>query len=135
MRRAIMFLLLASVLVGCQGSDSGFYDERAKDEAVRAAKKGPFEGHDDVVSVGSAQERAKCPQAPSPQAGPCLNVVVTSKEQARDLSDKKAGLTVQTRWDFFAWLKKSDDGSWKVTHSSYRPKGVAVNGKEYIPGQ
>lgn len=128
-----MFLLLAFVLVGCQGSDTGFYDERAKDEALRAAKKDPFDGHSDVVSVGSAQEREKCPQAPSPQAGPCLNVAVTSELPARDPSGKEVGLKVRTAWDFFVWLEKRDGGDWKVTHSSYRPKGVAVNGKEYIP--
>ena len=135
MRRAIRFLLLASVLVGCQGSDTGFYDERPKDEAVRAAKEDPFDGHSDVVSVGSAREREKCPQAPSPRAGPCLNVVVTSELPARDLAGEKVGLTVQTRWDFFVWLERSGDGAWKVTDSSYRPKGVAVDGKEYIPDQ
>lgn len=130
-----MPLLLASVIVGCQGSDTGFYDERAKDAAVRAAKKDPFDGHSDVVSVGSAQEREKCPQAPSPQAGPCLNVEVTSELPARDLSGKKVGLKVKTVWDFFVWLEKSDDGGWKVTHTSYRPESAAVNGQAYLSDQ
>ena len=134
MRPAIVMLLLASVLAGCQSSESGFYDQRAKDEAVRAARTGSLARQTDV-SVGSAQERQTCPQAPSPKAGPCLNVVVTSEVPARDMSGKEVGLEVQTRWDFFVWLKKSADGSWKVTHSSFRPKGAAVNGREYIPDQ
>jgi hypothetical protein len=71
-----MLLLLASVLAGCQGSETGFYEEQAKDEALRAA---------------------------------------------------------ETEWDFFVWLKKRDDGRWKVSHSSYRPKGAAVDGRKYIP--
>jgi hypothetical protein len=129
-RRAIVFLLAAFVLVACQGSNSGFYDEQAKDEAVRAAKSGPFDGNSDVVvSVGSAHERDECPQAPSPDAGPCLNVAVTTKLPARNLSGKKVGLTVHTEWDFFVWLEKRGDGRWKVTHTTYRPKGAAVNGQ------
>jgi hypothetical protein len=130
-----MVLLLASVLVGCQGSDTGFYDEQAKDEALRAAKKGQFDEPAHVVSVGSAQERDECPQAPSPQAGPCLNVAVTSEGPASDLSGKEVGLTVRIEGNVFVWLKKRDDGRWKVTHSTYRPKGVAVNGQAYIPDQ
>jgi hypothetical protein len=132
-RHAIAFLLLASVLVGCQSSNNGFYDEQAKDEALRAAKKDPFDGHSDVVSVGSVHERDECPQAPSPDAGPCLNVAVTSELPARDLSGKKVGLRVRTEWDFFVWLEKRGDGRWNVTHSSYRPKGAAVNGQIYVP--
>ena len=123
----MVFLLPAFVLIGCQGGDPGFYDDQANDEALRAAKKGPFEGQSDVVvSVGSARERNECPQAPSPDAGPCLNVGVTTKLPARDLSGKKLGLRVQTEWDFFVWLEKRGDGRWKVAHSSYRPKGVDV---------
>jgi hypothetical protein len=128
-----MFLLFASVLVGCQSSDTGFYDKEAKDEALRAAKKDPFNGHSKVVSVGSAKEQDECPQAP--EAGPCLNVIVTSELPARDLSGKEAGFNVQTQWDYFVWLEKRGDGRWKVTHATYRPKGVAVNGKAYIPSQ
>jgi hypothetical protein len=134
-RRAIVFLLLAFVLVGCQSSDAGFYDKQAKDEALRAAKKDPFDGHSKVVSVGSAKERDECPQAPSPEAGPCLNVTVTSEFPARDMSGEEAGLNVQTQLDFFVWLEKRDDGRWKVTHTTYRPKGVAVDGQPYIPDQ
>jgi hypothetical protein len=134
-RRAITFLLFAFVLVGCQSSDTGFYDRQAKDEALRAAKKDPFDGYSKVVSVGSVKERDECPQAASPEAGPCLNVTVTSELPARDLSGKEAGLNVQTQWDFFVWLEKRDDGHWTVTHTTYRPKGVAVDGKAYIPGQ
>jgi hypothetical protein len=77
-RRAVSLLLFASVLVGCQSSNAGFYDKQAKDEALRAAKKDPFDGHSKVVSVGSVKERDECPQAPSPEAGPCLDVTVTS---------------------------------------------------------
>lgn len=134
MRRAVTLLLFASVLVGC-GSDTGFYDKQAKDEALRAAKKDPFNGRSKVVSVGSVKERDECPQAPSPEAGPCLDVTVTSEFPARDMSGKEVGLNVQTQMDFFVWLEKRGDGRWKVTHSSYRPKGVAVNGQAYIPQQ
>ena len=133
MRRAIVCLLFASVLAGCQGSDSGFYDEQAKDEAARAAKKGPFEGGGVVVSVESVEERDECPQAPSPDAGPCLNVTVGQKFPARDLAGKEVGLKGQTAWDFFVWLERRGDGRWKITHTSHRPKGVAVNGQPYLP--
>jgi hypothetical protein len=127
-RRGIFSFLLIVVLVGCQGSDTGFYDGRAKDEALRVAKKDPFRGHSDVVSVGSVRERERCPQAPSPQAGPCLDVTVTAELPARDLSGKETGQTVKAVFDLFVWLKKRDDGSWKVTHTAYRPKGAAVDG-------
>ena len=129
-----MFLLLACVLVGCQGSDAGFYDEQAKDEALSAARKDPFDGHSKVVSVGSVHERDECPQAPSPQAGPCLDVMVSAELPARDQSGTEVGLTVKVTFDFFVWLEKRRDG-WTVTHSSYRPKGAGVNGQEYIPSQ
>src|SRR5215218_8731420 len=56
MRRAIV-VLLASVLVGCQGSDAGFYNGQAKDEAMRAAKNGPLARDGVVLSVESAEER------------------------------------------------------------------------------
>ena len=134
MRRAIV-VLLASVLVGCQGSDAGFYNGQAKDEAMRAAKNGPLARDGVVVSVESAEERAECPQAPSAQAGPCVDVTVTQEFPARDLSGKEVGLQVQGSWDFFVWLEKRRDGRWKVTHTSHRPKGVAVNGRDYIPQQ
>ena len=125
MRRAVTLLLFASVLVGCQSSDTGFYDKEARDEAMRAARKDPFDGQSKVVSVGSVNERDECPQAPSSEAGrPCLNVTVTSEFPARDMSGKEVGLNVQTQMDFFVWLEKRGDGRWKVTHSSYRPKGV-----------
>jgi hypothetical protein len=128
-RRPLVFLLCAFVLGGCQGSsDSGYYDQQAKDEALRAAKKDPFDGYSDRVSVGSVHERGECRQAPSPKPGPCLSVAVTSDLPARDLSGKKVGLNVQTEWDVFIWLEKRGDGRWKVTHTSYRPKGAAVNG-------
>jgi hypothetical protein len=130
-----MFLLFACLLVGCRSSDSGFYDEQAKDEALQAAKKDPFDGQSKVVSIGSAKERDECPQARSPQAGPCLEVTVTSELPARDLSGREAGLNIETEWDFFVWLEKRDDGDWRVIHTTYRPKGVAVNGKAYIPKQ
>jgi hypothetical protein len=136
-RRAASVLLLAFALVGCQGSDAGFYDGQAKDEALRAAKGGPFKGRGSFedVSVGRVVERDECPQAPSPEAGPCLNVAVTAAGEAVDLAGKEVGLKVQSEWDFFVWLEKRKDGRWKVTHSTYRPKGVAVNGQEYIPNQ
>jgi hypothetical protein len=134
-RRAVKVLLLALILVGCQGSDTGFYDEQAKDAALRAAKNAQFGGDGVVVSVESVEERDECPQAPSPQAGPCLNVTVAQKFPARDLSGKEVGLKVQTAWDFFVWLEKRDNGHWQVTHTSHRPKGVAVNGQAYIPNQ
>jgi len=132
-RRAVLFVLLALSLGGCQGGETQFYGEQAKDEALRAAQKDPFRGHGKVVSVGSADEWDECPQAPSPSAGPCLNVVVTSELPARDLSGKKVGLNVQTQWDVFVWLRKRGDGRWKVTHTTYRPKGAAVNEQPYVP--
>jgi ketosteroid isomerase-like protein len=64
-----------------------------------------------------------------------LNVAVTAAGEAVDLAGKEVGLKVQSEWDFFVWLEKRKDGRWKVTHSTYRPKGVAVNGQEYIPNQ
>jgi hypothetical protein len=134
MRRVLPLLVLASVLAGCQGSD-GFYDDAAKDEALKAARNDPFDGHSKVVSVGSARERDDCPQAPSPDAGPCLNVVVTSEFPARDLAGKEVGLRIKTEMDFFVWLKKRDGDGWKVTYSTYRPKGVAVNGRDYAPSR
>jgi hypothetical protein len=135
--RTIVVLLLASVLVGCQGSDAGLYDEQAKDEALRAAKGGPFKGRGafEDVSVGPVVERDECPQAPSPNAGPCLTVAVTAEGNASDLSGKEVDLDVRTDWDFFVWLEKRGDGRWKVTYSTYRPKGGAVNETPSIPGQ
>jgi hypothetical protein len=61
----VRFFVLAAVL-----GDSGIYDKQAKDEALREARKGPFEGAGDAVSVGPVREREECPQAPSAQAGP-----------------------------------------------------------------
>ena len=128
MRRRIPFFLLVSVLVGCQGSDGGFYDKQAKDEALQVAKRDPFGGYSDVVSVGSVRERDECPQAPSPGAGPCLDLTVTAELPARDLSGAKTGQTVRAIFDLYVWLHKGDNGRWEVTHTTYRPKEGAVEG-------
>jgi uncharacterized protein YcfJ len=126
-RRGISFFLLVSVLVGCQGSNPGFYDEHAKNEALEVAKKDPFGGYSDVVSVGSVREQDECPQAPSPEAGPCLDVTVTAELPARDASGK-TGQTVRAIFDLYVWLQKRDSGRWEVTHTTYRPKGGTVEG-------
>jgi hypothetical protein len=122
----ITFFVLLTVLVGCGGSDSGFYDEEAKEEALEVAKKDPFRGYSDVVSVGSVQELDECPQAPSPDAGPCLDVTVTAELPARDLSGKETGQTVRATLDVYVWLNKHADGRWQVTHTTFRPKGAVV---------
>ena len=132
MRRPLVIALLVSVLVGCQSRDPGFYDKQAKDEALRVAKRDPFDGHSKVVSVGSVKERDECPQAPSPRAGPCLDVTVTAELPAREMSGKDAGFNVQTQWDLFVWLEKRGNGRWKVRYTTYRPKGVAVDGQAYV---
>jgi hypothetical protein len=130
--RPATFLLVAVVLAGCQGNSGGFYDQQAKDEALRAAKAGPFGGASGKVSVGAMREREACPQAPSPDAGPCLDVSVTSEVPAREQDGNEVAVRVETQWDFFVWLKRRDNGRWKVTHTSYRPAGVAVNGQPYV---
>jgi len=72
------------------------------------------------------RERTECPQAPSPQAGPCLDVDVTTELPLRDTSGDidPFGRTAEASFDFFVWLKHDDKGGWVVTHSTYRPKGV-----------
>jgi hypothetical protein len=117
-------IVLILVLAGCQGG-SGKYDDEARDAAVRAVGDGPFDGVGEV-SVGSVHERETCPQAPSPQAGPCLAVDVFTQAQPRNLDGRTDPLQppVAAPFDLFVWLKKDDDGHWVVTHSTYRPKGV-----------
>ena len=114
----------ALVLVGCQNG-SGKYDEEARDAAVRAVGDGPFNGEGEV-SVGAVHEREKCPQAPSPDAGPCLAVDVITELEPRNLDGEPEPLLsrVEAPFDFFVWLEKNDQGRWVVTHSTYRPKGV-----------
>jgi hypothetical protein len=126
-RRAILFSLLAVILAGCQGTGSRFYDKQAEAQALQAAKKDPFRGYSDRVSVESVYERDECPQAPSPQAGPCLDVTVTTELPARELSGERSGQTVRATFDVFVWLEKRDSGRWDVTHTTYRPKGAAVD--------
>jgi hypothetical protein len=101
------------------------YDKTARDTAVQAVGKGPFKGVGDV-SVGAVRERKECPQAPSPQAGPCLDVDVTTELPLRDTTGAldPLGRTVQASFDFFVWLRQDDEGHWTVTHGTYRPKGV-----------
>jgi hypothetical protein len=130
-RRVAASVVFVLVLVGC-GSDSGFYDADARALAKRTALKGRS---DEVVSVGSVKERTDCPQAPSPDAGPCLGVVVTSEVTAQPVPgthSSAAGSKVQVSFDAFIWLTKTHAG-WKVTHKTYRPRGVAVDGVPYSP--
>jgi hypothetical protein len=129
-RRGILLLLLVLVMAGCQSSGTGFYDKQAEEQALQAAKKDPFAGYSEAVSVDSVHERDECPQAPSPQAGPCLDVTVTAKIPVRDLSGNldSSGRTVEASFDFFVWLQKRENGRWKVTYTTYRPKGAAVDG-------
>jgi hypothetical protein len=124
--RAFVLLIIALVLVGCQTGDGGFYDREAKEMAVNAVGPGPFNGVGELVSVGPARERRECPQASSPQAGPCLDVDVMTELPLRNTSGELDSLdrTVQTSFDFFVWLEKNDQGHWVVTHSTYRPQGV-----------
>jgi hypothetical protein len=129
-RRGIVLFLPVLILLGCQGSGAGYYDKQAEAEALQAAKKDPFDGYSDAVSVDSIYERDECPQAPSSQAGPCLDVTVTAKVPARDLSGEvdSSGLTVRATFDVFVWLEKRDNGRWKVTHTTHRPKGASLVG-------
>jgi hypothetical protein len=123
MRRAVLLILVA--LAGCGGSDLSFYDDDAKEQALRAAKKDPFRGYGEVVSVGTARERDSCPQAPSPDAGPCFAIPVTTELPLRDLSGDPTGQTGRVELEMFVWLKKRN-GRWKVTHTTYRPQGAQV---------
>jgi len=126
-RGGTLFLLFVLVLLGCQGSGTGFYDKQAEHEALQVAKKDPFDGYSEAVSVDSVREREECPQAPSPDAGPCLDVTVTAELPVRDASGK-TGQTARATFDVFVWLQKRDNGRWEVTHTTYRPKGAAVEG-------
>jgi hypothetical protein len=131
-RRIAPSVLFVLVLIGC-GSDTGFYDDEAKAVAKRAVSKGPFDGEGKVVAVGSPEERDECPQAPSPDAGPCLNAEVTTELTAQPVPGTHspvAGSKIQTSFDAFIWLTKTR-GRWKVTHTTYRPRGVAVDGVPY----
>jgi hypothetical protein len=133
-RRAAASLLFVLALAGC-GSEAGFYDDDAKAVAKRAVSKGPFDGEGKVVSVGSPQERDQCPQAPSPNAGPCLTAEVTTELTAQPFPGTQspaAGAKIQTSFDAFIWLTKTG-GRWKVTHKTYQPRGVAVDGVPYSP--
>lgn len=122
----LLSVVLVLVLVGCQSGDTGVYDKQAKDEALREAGKGAFDGAGDVVSVGPARERRECPQAPSAQAGPCLEIDVTTELPLRDTSGEldSLGRKVRVTLEAFVWLKKNDEGRWTVTHRTYRPKGA-----------
>ena len=132
MRRVAASLLFFLALIGC-GSDTGFYDDEAKAVAKRAVSKGPFDGEGKVVAVGSPAERDECPQAPSPNAGPCLNAEVTTELTAQPVPgthSPAAGAKIHASFDAFIWLTKAG-GRWKVTHTTYRPRGVAVDGAPY----
>jgi hypothetical protein len=125
-RRIAAAFLFVLVLIGC-GSGMGFYDDEAKAVAKRAVSKGPFDGEGKVVAVGSPEERNHCPQAPSPDAGPCLTAEVTTELTAQAFPGTKssaAGTKIRASFDAFVWLSKTG-GRWKVTHTTYRPRGVA----------
>jgi hypothetical protein len=123
---------LVLALVGCQ-RDSGFYDESAKAEARRAARE-KLDVPGKIVSIGSAKERSKCPQAPSLRAGPCLNVEVKTKSDARPVGGGPSGGTLRMTLDAFIWLAKRG-GRWKVTHTTWRPEDVSFNGVPYSPSK
>jgi hypothetical protein len=123
MRRVVLLVLV--VFAGCGGSNLSFYDDDAKDQALRAAKKDPFRGYGEVVSVGTAKERDSCPQAPSADAGPCFAIPVTTELPLRDLSGERTGQTGRVELEMFVWLKKRN-GHWKITHTTYRPQGAHV---------
>jgi hypothetical protein len=123
MRRVVLLVTALLALAGCGGSDLSFYDNDAKEQALRAAKKDPFHGYGEVVSVGPAKERDSCPQAPSTDAGPCFAIPVTTELPLRDLSGQPTGQKTQVALDLFVWLKKRS-GRWKVIHTTYRPQGA-----------
>jgi hypothetical protein len=124
MRTFAAFAALVLALAGCAGG-SGKYDKDARAAAVRAVGDGPFDG-EGKVSVGAVHERKECPQARSPNAGPCLAVDVITELEPRNLDGEPEPLVprIEALFDFFVWLEKNDQGQWVVTHSTYRPKGV-----------
>lgn len=132
MRRAAVSVFLVLAVVGCQG-DAGFYDEEATAMAKRAAGE-KLDGPGEIVAIGSAKERSKCPQAPSPRAGPCLNVEVTTQAAARPVKGGPSQGTLRVTLDAFVWLAKAR-GRWKVTHTTYRPRDVSFNGVPYNPSK
>jgi hypothetical protein len=124
MRLPVASVVLLLALVSC-GGESGTYDKDAREAAVRAVGDGPFNGVGEV-SVGAVREREECPQAPSPEAGPCLAVDVATEVPLSDTNGEPdpLGRSVEAEFDFFVWLTKDDQARWVVTHSTYRPKGV-----------
>jgi excisionase family DNA binding protein len=130
MRPTLMSFGLLVALAGCGSSETGIYDNQAKDEAQREAAKDPFGGDGEDVSVGSARERSDCPQAPSKDAGPCLAVEMTAVVPTRETSGEldPAGRKVEAVFEVFVWLERNTAGRWVVTHRTLRPKGASVSG-------
>jgi hypothetical protein len=119
------------VLAGCGGSSANFYDENAKDVAKRAAA-GRLQPKREKLSTGSVRERSDCPQAPSPKAGPCLNVELRAEGEARPVEGGEPVGTVTETIDAFVWLAKKGE-RWTVRYVTYRPRDVSFNGVPYQP--
>jgi hypothetical protein len=133
--RRLALLVLLLVLAGCGGDSVGFYDDDAKELAKREATAKSRFGNVDKFTVESVKERRDCPQAPSPNAGPCLDVVLKSRFTARSVPGTHSsadGAKVETSIDAFIWLARAG-ARWKVTHKTYRPRSVAVDGVPYSP--
>jgi hypothetical protein len=129
-RRVGLFAVLL-VLAACGGGGAGFYDDDAKDVAKRAAM-GRLQPKRTKISAESAHERSKCPQAPSPKAGPCVNVELRAEGEARPVTGGPSIGTVKETIDAFVWLARKG-GRWSVTYATYRPREVSVNGMPYSP--
>ena len=130
MRRVALYLTVV-MLAACGGDAPGFYDGEARELASRAARD-RLEPKEWKPSLGSVKERRKCPQAPSPEAGPCVNVELKSEIEARPVTGGAPVGTMMTTIDAFVWLAKRGAG-WKVTYVTYRPRAVSLDGVPYTP--
>ena len=131
MRGLVVLVFLTLAVAGCGGGSSGFYDDDAKGAAERAARA-RLDWDGEIAAVGSARERRDCPQAPSPSAGPCLNVEIDVKADARPVTGGDSVGTLEGTLDAFVWLTQKGE-RWKVTYVTYRPRGVSFEGVPYGP--